>query len=98
MREVEILEKNFPKMMYAILCKAENTLMNIPFLYWLNYLSSDPVFLSISVASRLRPPLLRKTVTASEEGGSLMLADELMKSPLSHLSKCCTHLYEILQR
>lgn len=43
MREVVILKKNFPKMMYAILCKAENTLMNIPFLYWLNCLFSDSV-------------------------------------------------------
>lgn len=43
MREVVILKKNFPKVMYATLCKAENTLMNIPFLYWLNYLFSDSV-------------------------------------------------------
>lgn len=43
MREVVILKKNFPKVMYATLCKAENTLMNIPFLYWLNCLFSDSV-------------------------------------------------------
>lgn len=56
MREVVILKTNFPKMMHAILCKTENTFTNIPFLYWLKYLSSDSVSLSIWVASRLMPP------------------------------------------
>lgn len=56
MEEVVILKKIFTEMMYAIPCRAENTFMNIPFLYWLNYLSSDSISLGIWVVSRLMPP------------------------------------------